>query len=844
MTYKIIVINLKKREDRKNNIIKLFDEINFEKYYFYEAIDGKTIPLTLEIKNLFKDNDFTNRKCFIGCALSHYNIWLDLAKDKLNNYYLIFEDDIQLSDNFIKNFNKCKEYVDQNIENIDILFLGYHKNSITNKIYNYNNISFTNFCNEEYVGGFFSYIITKKGVFKLLEYIKKNGIKYGIDYLIKIYDKLNVLEVNPNIVYSEWVRNLSDDIDTNIQKDFEIFDFNQILDYNNFLFIKNYDQINNDYKYVNSCDINYLLDISRGDNINISGFNTLGFIKNKINLQDLKIIDFFKNNNHGIYINMNKKINIKVLCNWCTSQILCEEWNVMSKGNYTWNNIRITYEDNNIDYYIIINKPYDDNEKYIEEKTIIFQMEPYCNNEYQNWGIKTWGKWANPDESKFLEVRTHKKFYNNCMWQLNSTYKQFMEKPIIKKYNYISTICSSKYYDPGHIKRVDFLKFLENKNDLDFKIDIYGNDNKLNFKNYIKSLDTDKKNDGILPYKYYFMVENNFEYNYISEKLWEPIISECLCFYCGAPNVDDYIDRRAYIILNLDDFEESYNIIKNAITNDLWSERINIIREEKYKILNYYNFFPTVERIITKDLLKNNINNLILPNIYTNSILLSDTSLKKFTKIYILQTENILNHKIIPFIDTLKYFGFDVNIFNKINKENIIIQNIIGSEYEKKLIHLDSVKYCNLSNNLDINKLCYTWNKIKLYEELLLDNAHNYLILDDNIEFISSFYNLINHLLYLPINYDVCLLYESKKNPYKLINQHNLFYYNIKKYFFDSLHVEIISKEGIIKILKYINNFIPFYSKHISYECYENINNFNLYSVNGNQLFHSENEKI
>ena len=824
MSYKIIVLNLKKREDRKNNIFELFSNIEFEKYYFYEGIDGKNIPLTLEIKNLFNGNDFGNRKGVIGCALSHYNLWLDLAKDKINNYYLIFEDDIELSKNFVKDFDKCKEFINENIDVVDILFLGYHKDK---KIINNNskNIYIEYFQNEKYIGGFFSYIITKNGAFKMLDYIKKNGIKHGIDYLIKINKELNVFEVNPNIVYSDWVKNINDIVDTNIQKDFEAFNFNKIFDYNNFLFIKNYDQINNDYKYIKSDNIEYLLNISKNDDTNIAGFNTLGYFKNKIDLKNLIVIKWFDENidNHGIFINLNRKINIKMLCNWCTSEKLCKEWNILSKGEFTWNNIRITHEDNNIDYYVIINKPYNENEKYIEDKTIIFQMEPQCNEQYQNWGVKTWGKWSNPDESKFLQVRTHKKYYNNCMWQLNMSYKQFMNEGIIKTYNHISTICSSKYYDPGHIKRVDFLKFLENKNDLTIKIDIYGNDNKLGFKNYIKSLDIDKKTDGILPYKYYFMAENNSEHNYITEKLWEPIISECLCFYWGAPNVSEYIDKRAYITLDLDKFEESYNIIKNAINNDLWNERINIIRKEKYKILNYYNFFPTVERIITKDLFKNNLNELT-----------------KNIKIYILQTENILNYKIIPFINALKELGFNIDIFNEINKENIIIQNIIGSEFEKKIIHNNIVKYCNISKKLDINKLHYVWNQIKLYEELLDDellSEKNYLIINDNADFISSFNNLLNHILYLPENYDVCLLYESQKNPYKIINQHNSFYYNLKKYFFDSLCAHIISKNGILKILTYINNFIPFNSEHILYECYENIDNFNLYGVNGNQLF-------
>jgi GR25 family glycosyltransferase involved in LPS biosynthesis len=750
MKSKIFVINLKKREDRKTNIIHLFKEVGIEdnKYFFYEGINGKNIPLTLEIKNLFQGNDFGNRKGFIGCALSHYNLWLDLVEDEENDFYLIFEDDIELSTFFNENYNKCLEYIKNSYT--DFLLLGYHrlkkieKKDRIEKI----DISIDDFNNNEYVGGFFSYIITKKGAKNILNYIQMNGIKHGIDYLLKIDNSLVIKEVNPNIVFSEWVRSVKDDTDSNIQKDFEQFDFNNIYDYNNFLYLLNYDQINNDYAYLNGDqNINNLLEIAKKDDINIAGFNTLGFIKYKIDLNEIKRIDSF-NNNHGLFINLNKKINVKMICDWCNSKQLCNEWNNMSKGDFTWNNIRIRDNDFNIDYYVIINRPSNNEEKYIENKTIVFQMEPRCNNDYQKWGVKTWGEWADPDETKFLEVRNHKNYYNNCMWQLNSTYNDFMETPIEKKYNYLSTICSSKYYDPGHIKRVDFLKYLEENNvNQCFKIDIYGNENKHNFKNYIKALDIDKKNDGIIPYKYYFMAENNREHNYITEKLWEPIISECLCFYWGAPNLSDYIDNRAYISLNLDDFVESFEIIKNAIENDLWSERIDIIRKEKFKILNYYNFFPTIERIITKDLLKDKMNQII-----------------SSTKICIFQKkENELNYKIIPFIYNLKEIGLTVDI------------------------------YVNFSNNDIIN-----------------DKFDHFLIIEDTFQFISSLQNLINHILYLPLNYDICLL----NHNYKIVNQYNSFYYFLKRCYVNNSLSYIISKRGL-----------------------EKKNNLNIYGTNGNQLF-------
>jgi hypothetical protein len=64
--------------------------------------------------------------------------------------------------------------------------------------------------------------------------------------------------------------------------------------------------------------------------------------------------------------------------------------------------------------------------------------------------------------------------------------------------------------------------------------------------------------------------------------------------------VSDYIDPRAYVQLDMADFEGSYRTIKTAIVEDWWSQRIDIIRQEKQKILNELAFFPTVERIIMK----------------------------------------------------------------------------------------------------------------------------------------------------------------------------------------------------------------------------------------------------
>lgn len=324
------------------------------------------------------------------------------------------------------------------------------------------------------------------------------------------------------------------------------------------------------------------------------GFNTLGFVKNKIDPNFIKLSDQY---NQGLYVKK-RKFRVKMICNWTTSENLCKEWNVMSKGNYTWNDIEITWSNDNIDFYIIVNKP--GNEYYVPDRTIVLQMEPFCYDSNQNWGVKTWGEWSKPDESKFLQVRPHTKYLNTTFWQLQTTYTQFKNMFNIPKTKLMSSICSSKYFDPGHIKRIDFLKFIESKNDDIVKVDIYNHDNIHNFKGY-KGKHTPNKDAGIMPYKYYFMPENNDESNFITEKIWEPLICECLCFYWGCSNIGDWFDTRAIIILDMDNFEKSFNIIKDAIINDEWSKRLPYIRREKQKVLDYYNFFPTLERIIKQD---------------------------------------------------------------------------------------------------------------------------------------------------------------------------------------------------------------------------------------------------
>ena len=866
---KIKIINLERRPDRKEETIRKLTEssINREEYEFIKAVDGKKIEPTQELINLFKGNDFGNRKGFIGCALSHYNLWKQLLDDKNNEYYLIMEDDFSLCADFKNKIDSLNsEFISK-----ECLFLGYHmfeKNRITVKNiyddYSSETIQVKPLDKNLYIGGYFAYSINKNGAKKLIDYIKINGIKHGIDYLNKIMDNLQSYECQPHLAFSIWneggkkidsdIQNIYDSLDlkmtyTNTNTSYfhkgrlgNLFFINMALHFiskknnlcveyqfqkkfqklgvklftgektydetikltdNNFFeiitgkdinknvsivndmwcqtpefshYLKSYfdeeEQKNNiinqnihntrystnndvfihirlgdilehiewcqtfeyydkiltnlDFEngYISSDSIDYYicqklikkynLQVINSDEIstimfgstckyivlsggtfswligflayyseiyypkiihkwhgdifvfkswneieyeaitnideliekqfifiskldqhgndmyyhkkslkeqikiafhdkNCLGFNTLGFFKNKIDINNLKPSQYFGKND-GLYIkkeyyeeqidkNKNKRFNnfqIKMLCNWCSSKELCKSWSNMCEEGFRWKNLELVWTDNReeIDYYVIINSP-PKNAYFEPSKTIVFQMEPWVYDVKKKWGVKTWGEWSVPDPNKFLAVRGRKTpHHNNAFWQLELTYSQLLNLKI-EKTKVISSMCTSKYFDEGHIARIDLLKYIDNKNDPNVMFDIYNEDNKHNFKNFKGPVSHYiNKSNGILPYKYYFMIENNYEENFITEKLWEPILCESLCFYYGCPNVTDYIDSKAFVLLDINDFEKSYQLIKQAIEEDWWSQRIDIIRKEKQKILNELAFFPTIEKII------------------------------------------------------------------------------------------------------------------------------------------------------------------------------------------------------------------------------------------------------
>ena len=280
---------------------------------------------------------------------------------------------------------------------------------------------------------------------------------------------------------------------------------------------------------------------------------------------------------------------VRLVGNWADTATLHRHFDRQSMGDGRWHDLRLT-DDADADVTVILNHPGPTTVD--PERSIVIPMEPSV-------GVARWGEWSTPDRRRFLQVRDHADFANLAEWHLDATWAELgggsNQGIDIVKTRELSTVVSAKADDPGQILRLELVRHLV---DHDVEIDVFGRDPLPGVPDHRGPLPEFDKRDGLFPYRYTIAIENNSEINYVTEKLFDAILSECLCFYWGCPNLEELIDPDAFVRLPLDDLEESRRIIRRAIADNLWQQRLPAIRAEKQRILDEYQLFPTIERTI------------------------------------------------------------------------------------------------------------------------------------------------------------------------------------------------------------------------------------------------------
>ena len=239
--FNIFFVNLEKRKDRLTNFNNKYGKY-ISKYQRFPAIDGSTHELTDKQIELFDLTNFPNKiknpyhshgfqAGVIGCALSHYALWELIANHnnfEEDDFVLILEDDIEICDNFIMDFNNLLDEL-VNDKEWDITYLGFtdyknHKDTkISEKLIKFSGIRRLN------GGGTFGYIIRKKGAQKLIQIANENKIQQAIDwFMIEQFDKLTCYKCEPELIFSKVQNNIKGG-DSDVQNRTQKIKFNDGL---------------------------------------------------------------------------------------------------------------------------------------------------------------------------------------------------------------------------------------------------------------------------------------------------------------------------------------------------------------------------------------------------------------------------------------------------------------------------------------------------------------------------------------------------------------------------------------------------------------------------------------
>ena len=157
---------------------------------------------------------------------------------------------------------------------------------------------------------------------------------------------------------------------------------------------------------------------------------------------------------------------------------------------------------------------------------------------------------------------------------------------LVDKTKTISVFCSNKILTNDHAIRYKFVEKL--KDHFGEYIDWFGNG--------VNSLS--QKWDGIAPYKYHIVLENQSKYNVITEKIYDSYLGLAFPFYWGASNLSDYFPENSFKRIEILDWKSAINTIEKGISNDLWSKSSDLLFYSKNKVLTDYNPFQRIVNIV------------------------------------------------------------------------------------------------------------------------------------------------------------------------------------------------------------------------------------------------------
>ena len=276
------------------------------------------------------------------------------------------------------------------------------------------------------------------------------------------------------------------------------------------------------------------------------------------------------------------KIRLKPLWNFSPgSSRLIELWSKYFVGT------KFQLVDANPDFFLVINAPM---EAVDPARTIYFMMEPHGEVQY--------GAWLNSVGDKLLFNGSHKNHLNNCEWHCSWTLPEALQRtPPGDRTRGLSIIISDKANDPGQKYRIEIAKGLDSlqkSGQLPFPLEIWGKCSSLNFSCYKGEIGPYNKDSVLEKFSHHFNAENHAIHNYVTEKLYDSILSGCHTLYWGAPNATTFFPPNSFTQLTGNVEQDVAKIIQTVRTQP----DISAIATARAVILKNYTMPRRIEKIL------------------------------------------------------------------------------------------------------------------------------------------------------------------------------------------------------------------------------------------------------
>lgn len=223
------------------------------------------------------------------------------------------------------------------------------------------------------------------------------------------------------------------------------------------------------------------------------------------------------------------------------------------------------------------------------EHTILVTAEPPSIKIYPRCYTSQFGHVLTTHTPKQLPHPQHH-YGEGCLyWCAGIQPEEAFTMPDYPKSKTIATIISAKQQTHTlHSKRYALVKYLSERIP---ELDWFGWG--------VKKLE--HKYDAQNDYRYTLAIENYVAPYHWTDKISDPLLSLCLTFYVGDPRLEEIFPAESFIRIPLEDHEEAYRIISEAIANNEYEKRLPAIREARCRLLERHNFYNRIAALVREN---------------------------------------------------------------------------------------------------------------------------------------------------------------------------------------------------------------------------------------------------